>query len=197
MFRYFNMNDDFVRWGARIFIVLIVLLVLWLMFRNKKTYDCKGIKSYYKQRAQDVIDYIVPKKRRHRGRRRGARVNKTEERCRKILQRLYGKKFPSVRPSFLKNPVTKKNLELDCYNDEMKLALEYNGQQHYKYTPYFHKSKKNFYSQVHRDDWKRRRCRELGIKLIEVPHWVAIADLEEYIIKEIKQCGAPLPPGVF
>jgi len=49
---------------------------------------------------------------------------KTEEKCRNILRKIYGVDFPSARPDFLKNPVSGKNLELDCYNEKLKLALE-------------------------------------------------------------------------
>ena len=61
--------------------------------------------------------------------------NKNEEQCREILQRLTGKKFNSVRPDFLKNPETNRNLELDMYCEEMNVAFEYNGCQHYHFIP--------------------------------------------------------------
>lgn len=111
--------------------------------------------------------------------------DKTEKMCRKILERHFNAEFPSYRPDFLKSPVTKKNLELDCYNPDLKIALEYNGKQHYTYTPHFHRSKKDFYSQVHRDDWKRNKCKELGIKLIEVPYWISPDELEDWILSKI------------
>jgi hypothetical protein len=111
--------------------------------------------------------------------------DKTEKMCRKILERHFNAEFPSARPEFLKSPVTKKNLELDCYNPDLKIALEYNGKQHYTYTPHFHRSKKDFYSQVHRDDWKRNKCKELGIKLIEVPYWISQNELEDWILSKV------------
>ena len=40
-----------------------------------------------------------------------------------------------------------------------------------------------------RDDWKRNRCRQLGIRLIEVPYWIIPIDLEEYITNELKKKG--------
>ena len=46
------------------------------------------------------------------------------------------------------------NLELDCFNKELRIGLEYNGVQHYKYVPYFHKNKEAFLNQKYRDDMK-------------------------------------------
>ena len=178
-------DTPIIRWLARIFlIVLVVGAIWWFLSRNNK-YEYTGIQKYHKSSLLDqfVKHFTVQRKPKHK------RVNKTEGMCRTIIQKIYSKPFPSVRPDFLCSPMTKKNLELDCYNKELRIALEYNGQQHYTFTPHFHKSKKNFYSQVHRDDWKRKRCRELGIRLIEVPYWVTPIDLEDYIIRELKKKG--------
>lgn len=174
--------ENYMRWGVRIAILLVIGFFIWRVTRHKKyTYD--GLHSYkpnwFDQFARHFTKQI--KKR--------PRVNKTEEMCRKIIQDIYHKPFPSVRPDFLRNPRTHKNLELDCYNAELKIALEYNGQQHYTYTQHFHKNKRNFFSQVHRDDWKRKRCRELGIRLIEVPYWVSPVNLRGYITQELSKKG--------
>jgi hypothetical protein len=32
-----------------------------------------------------------------------------------------------VRPDFLKNPATGRNLEIDCFNNQLKIGLEYQG----------------------------------------------------------------------
>lgn len=166
---------------ARIFLItLIIGIILWF-YTHKEKYEYNGIKVY--RRSDSLLTQFInhfgkqPKKK---------RVNKTEEICRKILQKIYGKPFPSIRPDFLKSPMTKKNLELDCFCEELMIALEYNGQQHYTYTPYYHKNKRDFFSQVHRDDWKRKKCKELGIKLIEIPYWIPEIELEAYITKELK-----------
>src|SRR5690606_32389304 len=58
--------------------------------------------------------------------------NKSENECRRVLQNIFiGYKFPNVRPDFMENNRTKRCLELDCYNEKLNLALEYNGKQHY------------------------------------------------------------------
>lgn len=176
-----------VRWVARLFLLAIIVAGLWWFLKGTKKFDYVGLQKY--QPTGTLLNKVVKQFGPQFEKKKKKRVNKTEEICRKIIQKIYNRPFPSVRPDFLKSPVSKKNLELDCYNSDLRIALEYNGQQHYTYTPYFHKFKKNFYSQVHRDDWKRQKCRDLGIKLIEVPYWVIPIDLEEYITKELKKKG--------
>ncbi len=111
--------------------------------------------------------------------------------CRRVLQHLFSKPFPSVRPNFLQNPVTRggNNLELDCYNDELRLAVEYNGQQHYKYVPYFHSSHEAFRNQQYRDEIKRRICQDNGITLIEVPYTIKTKDIASYLVNELGKRG--------
>jgi len=85
------------------------------------------------------------------------------------------------------NTVSGSNLELDCYNDEMKIAVEYNGEQHYNYIPYFHNNKDAFTNLKYRDEKKRLLCKKNGILLITVPYTVKHRDIETYIIKELKK----------
>lgn len=112
-----------------------------------------------------------------------------EARCRAFLEQYFVRRFPSTRPDFLNNPVTgsKHNLELDCYNSEMALAVEYNGRQHYEYTPFFHKNKEAFYNQKYRDDMKRRMCQQAGITLIEVPY--NATNIEQFLESELRKLG--------
>jgi hypothetical protein len=105
-----------------------------------------------------------------------------------VLEKLFKKPFSKTRPDFLKNPALDegKNLELDCYNDELKLAVEYNGVQHYKYSPYFHRTRDAFQNQKYRDYLKRVMCKENGITLIEVPYTIPVNRIETYIVEQIK-----------
>ena len=116
------------------------------------------------------------------------RQSKGELECRRVLQKLFNKPFKSCRPDFLRNPVTGGlfNLELDCYEHSLKLAVEYNGIQHYKYVPYFHKNKEAFLNQKYRDDMKRRMCKDNKITLIEVPNTIDISNIENYLITKLK-----------
>ena len=55
-----------------------------------------------------------------------------EEATRKLFELYCGKPFVSVRPDWLKNPQTGRNLELDGYNEELALAFEFDGEHHTK-----------------------------------------------------------------
>jgi len=123
-----------------------------------------------------------------------SRDSKGEVECRRVLETIFNSSFPKNRPDILRNSVTSSdgvdfNLELDCYNPDLKIACEYNGVQHYKYTPYFHKNKDSFQNQKYRDYMKRDLCIKNGILLIEVPYTVKIADIRNYIITELKKSG--------
>lgn len=112
---------------------------------------------------------------------RFARTSKREEKCREILERIYQRKFPNIRPSWLKNPETGRLLEIDCYNDDLKIGLECNGIQHYVYPNFTGQSKKEFEAQIRRDNYKVDCCDSNGVYLITVPYNVPDNQLEKYI----------------
>ena len=117
--------------------------------------------------------------------------SKGEQACRRALFNIFRKEFVKVRPNFLNNPVTggRANLELDCYNDDLKLAVEYSGKQHYSFTPFFHKNKEAFLNQRYRDELKRMKCKENGITLIEVDYTIPIEKIESHLRDRLKQLG--------
>lgn len=121
---------------------------------------------------------------------RGAPIKKKNEtRCREIMESIFQRPFPSVRPSFLKRS-NGYALELDGYNKDLKLAFEYQGVQHYKYSPdRFHKSIKDYEEQVQRDNDKRHLCKKAGITVVYIPYTVKYQNLESYIRKELRDLG--------
>ena len=112
-------------------------------------------------------------------------TSKGERRCKYSIQRILKRSFYKARPDFLKNPETNRNLELDLYNDTLKIALEYNGIQHYKYTPRFHKSYLAFVRQQERDVLKRQLCKLNGVYLITVP-WT-VDDIHSFIFRKLSK----------
>jgi very-short-patch-repair endonuclease len=75
---------------------------------------------------------------------------------------------------------------IDCYNDEMKLAVEVNGSQHYKFNEWFQKTYMNFLKQQERDAAKREYCKQNGIFLLEIPYTVPFSDIENYIQRQLR-----------
>jgi hypothetical protein len=66
-------------------------------------------------------------------------------------------------------PVAGTKMTLDFYNATHKIAVEVQGGQHLKYTPYFHgKSKSNFLGQIRRDTEKQKFCELNSITLVEI-----------------------------
>ena len=112
-----------------------------------------------------------------------------EKYCRDILEEIFSLPFPSVRPKFLKNPLTNRSLEFDCYNHKLRLALEYNGYQHYTFPNVYHKSETAFRAQLNRDEIKKDICDKLGITLIIVPYTVQMSDIKSYIINKLTMAG--------
>jgi hypothetical protein len=124
---------------------------------------------------------------------RGKSESKGEALCRKICYEIFGgREFKKIRPRQLRNNVTGHNLELDLYNDELKLAVEYNGKQHYEFVPFFHGNREAFLNQKYRDELKRMMCKGLGIRLIEIPYTVKLEDLESFIRMQTAQFGIDL-----
>ena len=88
-----------------------------------------------------------------------------QERVRVMFETEFNKKFPTIRPDWLKNPETGRNLELDGYCEELKLAFEYQGRQHNSNDTEFGGDYEN---QKVRDQFKFQTCLEHGIKLINI-----------------------------
>lgn len=164
------------RWELFCLITLALLIYAYFYGGRNLSYKYKGV-SFDKSKR-------TPTKKKH------------ERECQRILQDIFQVPFISVRPDFLRNPSTGRNLELDMYNAQMNLALEYNGVQHRKYSPYFHKKYEDFLSQQDRDRFKKQRCKDLKIDLIEVPDTIKFDDLESYIRQELIKLGRSITPSL-
>ena len=100
-----------------------------------------------------------------------------EEKCRYILKYFTGKEF-KINRLILNN-----GQELDGYCNELNLAFEYNGSQHYKKHKFFHTNGQSLEQTQKRDQEKINKCKELNIKLIIIPHWICEKQEEILFIK--------------
>jgi hypothetical protein len=105
---------------------------------------------------------------------------RSEEICRAIFEKIFNNKFPKYRPNWLKNS-RNNQMELDGYCSDLKLAFEYQGQQHFKKVNKFNK---NLNSRKEDDLKKKNLCILNNVTLIEIPYTVKQKDLPAFIISE-------------
>jgi hypothetical protein len=110
-------------------------------------------------------------------------TRKMERYTKQVAITFLNRKFIKIRPDWLKNEEGN-NLELDMYNDELKLAIEYNGIQHYKHCDFFHKSIEDFDKQVEDDKLKVKLCEVNKVDLIVVPY---DEKPKEFLLSEFKK----------
>lgn len=159
-------------------IIVIILIVIAIIFINvfPPKYQLSGdINPKYVEK-EDVLKPKLKEDERKDGKRF---LSKGERLCKEILEEKFGMKIlpfnpesESFRPDWLKNPKTKKNLELDMYNPYMRVALEYQGKQHYVVDGNMTKNSKELEYTKYKDQLKVDKCKEMGINLIVVPYTV-------------------------
>ena len=115
--------------------------------------------------------------------------SKLERQAKIILEEVFDRPFVKIRPNFLRNEVTGHNLEIDLYNNSLKLGVEVNGDQHYKFIPYFHRSRDDFVKQRYRDEMKKIKCQQVGITLIEIPYRVGERGIRPYLLAKLREAG--------
>lgn len=168
-------------YGFQILVIGSVMLIIILFLKNLCT-GSSGKYSWYRevQKPPKKVVFSLDESDIH--------TSKLELKAKMILESIFHRPFKKIRPDFLHNPVTGKNLELDLYNHDLKLACEVNGNQHYKYTPFFHsKGKEQFYNQQYRDEIKKMKCKENGICLIAIPYDVGDEGIKDAILNELRK----------
>jgi len=178
-------------WDTKGYEIIISASILFLIFcilyragtGQSGKWDSYIISMMGGKSGKELFNSNVP------GVRRPPQESRGEQETRRVLEEMFNKPFPKKRPNFLKNPIMdgQINLELDCYNEELGIAAEYNGIQHYKYSPYFHSSKEAFHNQKYRDLIKRRACADNGIFLIEIPYNIPIHNIKDFIVVELNK----------
>ena len=101
-----------------------------------------------------------------------------------------GYKFPNVRPEFLKNRDGNK-LELDGYCIPLKLAFEYDGEQHFNSQNNFGGSS-DLEKIKERDKEKNLLCQEAKVTLLRIAYYESLEDIPSLIRDKIPQSRSDL-----
>ena len=102
-------------------------------------------------------------------------LSKHEKEVRTIVEIFFNKPFPKRRFKF-----EDRRFELDCYCEELKLGIEYDGEQHFLPVSYWG-GNEGLIKNQERDQFKDRACKELGITLIRVPYTQKL-NLKEFLL---------------
>jgi hypothetical protein len=170
-------------------LVFIFILFIYNWYTNKRgTYtDSSLIRNFIKQ---DSLTFgSPPRDSYYNYREHTPRDSKLELTTKYHLEQLFRKPFYKIRPEFLKNKQTGRNLEIDLFNKELNLAVEVQGIQHYKYSPRFHLTPKHFEDQLQRDQDKALKCRKMGIRLIEIPYHIKENEVQAFLLKRLRYEG--------
>ena len=176
-------NNGFEMVALGSLVIILILCIYNMIFKDKGTYSDAAFKNL-KIRKNDIndindIDYME----------HTINDSRLELQTKILLEHIFKKKFYKIRPNFLRNEVTGYNLEIDLYNNDLKLGVEVQGNQHYKFTPFFHRNKETFLNQRYRDEMKKVKCMNAGITLIEIPYSVGEKGLKKYLLEQLRING--------
>jgi hypothetical protein len=116
----------------------------------------------------------------------GCAGGRSEACARAVFEETLGVEFVRVRPPWLER------LELDGYSEALKLAFEYNGAQHDKFSPFFHKSEEVFAAQKARDARKLALCAARGVRVVVIPSGLTAATparMRAFVTAELAKLG--------
>lgn len=80
-----------------------------------------------------------------------------------------------------KTGVNGKSLYADFFIPQLKIVIEVHGEQHYKFSPFYHKDKYDFVRAKARDVAKQEFCDLNNITLVELPYSESIDDWKQRI----------------
>lgn len=109
------------------------------------------------------------------------RVNVGEELVRATLEEAFpGETFDRTR----REPWME-GLELDGYNEKLRLAFEYQGKQHAERVEHFQPNDGDFEAQLERDEKTAACCSDEYVTLLTIPHTVGFANIRACVRREL------------
>ncbi len=112
-----------------------------------------------------------------------------QEITREYFRLIFNHEFPLYPPDsldWLKNNEGY-GMELDGYCEELNLAFEYHGIQHYKVVKHFQMTQEDLLVRQANDSLKRELCQKKGVQLIEIPYWIELSNIQDFILSECRK----------
>lgn len=117
----------------------------------------------------------------------GGERSKLEARVVRILEDITHHSFDQAHPKWLHEPGRHTPLELDGYNEELKIALEVQGPGHIKPLP--GETYEKYQKRVARDRLKRVLCAEHGVRLLTMDYRISLASVRAYLCSRLYDIG--------
>jgi hypothetical protein len=105
--------------------------------------------------------------------------------CRLAFEKIFHKHFNKVRPNWLRNNLGFV-MELDGYNEELKLAFEHQGTQHYSNKTNHRFVKENL---AQNDMEKFELCKSRGVSIVYIPEVFTDTKLNDLVPLILQQLG--------
>ena len=115
--------------------------------------------------------------------------SKSEELVRVVMEQIFGVEFKRVRPSWLKND-RNVPMELDGYSQDLKIAFEYQGRQHYETMAFLVDQDLKRIQQ--NDKLKAKICKERGVSLFIFTHEQNYRKFPKIAFDQAKKFGIPV-----
>lgn len=119
-------------------------------------------------------------------------ANTSEEKCRQCFQFIFNKKFINTWDILKRKG--KRYLQLDGYNQELNLAFEYQGEQHYNANAVrckkLEQKQKIFLKIQENDKIKEKLCKEKNIFLVKIKYFDNLkndVDFLEHVVMELRK----------
>lgn len=107
------------------------------------------------------------------------RKNSLGERiCREYFEYFTKRPFVRCYPKWLRTTNTR--MQLDGYNDELKISFEYNGKQHYEDVNWYGR-KLCYVNVANRDELKRKLCEKNNVKLLVIKYDIPLRKIGQMI----------------
>jgi hypothetical protein len=110
----------------------------------------------------------------------------SENVTRLILEHITQKQFPKKKPTWLLSE-SGSRLELDGFNEEINIAFEYNGVQHYQFNKRFHNNLIDLEKRIADDIHKQNLCKKNGVFLIIVKYDIPKESIFQFVLNQLRK----------